>query len=192
MAVNTLPTASSLNVAGAALRSAALAHRRVTFFIRRGKRERVEGLFRALWRRNSDQRSTPRKANAVNKAAPSGSALLQNFSLAATPFVALRTRRRGARQTVKVTFLPQARGQRKALISLASTRSTGGAASAPFGARLRRQLEGLLRPEGRPRGLTVSSTATGAAALRDRRDDIHRQARRAIPMNPLWRGRGRK
>jgi hypothetical protein len=38
----------------------------------------------------------------------------------------------------------------------------------------------------------VTSTATGAAALRDRRDDIHRQATRAIPTNPIWRGRGRK
>lgn len=192
MAVHTPSAASLPSVAGAALRSAALAHRRVTFFIRRGKRERVEGLFRALWRRNSDQRLTTGKANVTPKVAISGSALLQNFSLAATPFVALRTRRRGARQTVKVTFLPQARGQRKALISLASTRSTGGAASAPFGVRLRRQLEGLLRPEGRARGLVATPATTGAGVLRDRRDEVHRQARRAIPINPLWRGRSRK
>jgi hypothetical protein len=128
----------------------------------------------------------------MTKAAPSGSALLQNFSLAATPFVALRTRRRGARQTVKVTFLPQARGQRKALISLASTRSTGGAVSAPFGVRLRRQLEGLLRPEGRSRGVGATPAATGVGVLRDRRDEVHRQAIRAIPINPTWRGRSRK
>jgi hypothetical protein len=191
MAVSAPFTPSPVNTTGATLRSAALAHRRVTFFIRRGKRERVEGLFRALWRRNPEQRVSTSKNTAIAKV-PSGAALLQNFSLAATPFVALRTRRRGARQTTKVTFLPQARGQRKALISLANTIATGGTASAPFGTRLRRQLEGLLRPEGRPRGVVTATTSVGVGALRDRRDEIHRQARRSIPRSPTWRGTNRK
>ena len=191
MAVNVPPVAPLPSVAGTTLRSAALAHRMVTFFIRRGKRERVEGLFRALWRRNPEQRTLSAKGSSATKSALSGATLLQNFSLAATPFVALRTRRRGARQTVKVTFLPQARGQRKALISLASTIATGGTATAPFGVRLRRQLEGLLRPEGRIRG-TSTPASTGAGALRDRRDEVHRLARRSIPMNATWRGVSRK
>ena len=33
------------------LRSTSLAHRRVTSFVRRGKRERIEGLFRSRWGR---------------------------------------------------------------------------------------------------------------------------------------------
>ena len=192
MALSTSFTPSPVNTTAATLRSSALAHRIVTFFIRRGKRERVEGLFRALWRRNPDQRVPVSKGSTGPKAVASGATLLQNFSLAATPFVALRTRRRGARQTTKVTFLPQARGQRKALISLASTIATGGAASAPFATRLRRQLEGLLRPEGRPRSVGTISATTGVGALRDRRDEIHRQARRSIPTSPTWRGRNRK
>ena len=177
------------------MRSAALANRRVTSFVRRGKRERIEGRFRSLWRRSPVASTNAAKSSQSAKpGALSGSALLQNFALAATPFVALRTRRRGARQTVKVTFLPQARGQRKALIALAGTISTGGAVAAPFGIRLRRQLEGLVRTETRSRANPTggASPVSGAGVLRERRDEIHRQALRAIPNTPAWRDNSRK
>ena len=174
------------------LRSATLAHRIVTSFTRRGKRERMEGLFRTLWIRNPTNPDQGGKGSVV-KAPLSGSVLLQNFALAATPFVALRTRRRGSRQTTKVTFLAHERGQRKALTALVKTRATSGVASAPFGVRLRRQLEGLVRSDGRLRAQSGSSAATGSsAALRDRRDEIHRQALRALPMSPTWRPINRK
>jgi hypothetical protein len=88
---------------------------------------------------------------------------------------------------VKVTFLPQERGQRKALIALASTRTNVGAASSPFNRRLRRQLENLVRPETRSRSSTAS-TAVGGNSVRERRDEIHRQALRTIPQNASWRG----
>ena len=165
------------------LRSTSLAHRRVTSFVRRGKRERIEGLFRSRWGRKAVKaKETTQKATQL-----SGSALLQNFALTATPFVALRTRRRGTRQNVKVTFLPQERGQRKALIALASTRSNTGATSSPFNRRLRRQLEGLVRVETRNRSSAVTSTSANNS-VRERRDEIHRQALRTIPQNANWRG----
>ena len=133
---------------------------------------------------------------ATKPRATTGSALLQNFALTATPFVALRTRRRGTRQVVKVTFLPQSRGQRKALIALAGTLASTGAASAPFSVRLRRQLEGLVRPDGRVRAAAqtgVTNASAGAVGvLRDRRDEIHRQALRAIPQSGSWRSTTRK
>ena len=172
-----------INLSTPSLRSTNLAHRRVTSFVRRGKRERIEGLFRSRWGRKATKvKDTSQKSTQL-----SGSALLQNSALSATPFVALRTRRRGTRQNTKVTFLPQERGQRKALIALASTRTNTGAASSPFNRRLRRQLESLVRTEARNRSSNTS--ATGAAnSVRERRDEIHRQALRTIPQNANWRG----
>jgi len=177
-----MPTPAN-HLATSSLRSTSLAHRRVTSFVRRGKRERIEGLFRSRWGR----KVTKLKDTTQKSAQLSGSELLQNFALAATPFVALRTRRRGTRQNVKVTFLPQERGQRKTLIALASTRTNVGAASSPFNRRLRRQLENLVRPEARNRSSTASTTV-GGNSVRERRDEIHRQALRAIPQNASWRG----
>ena len=87
-----------------------------------------------------------------------------------------------------MTFLAQSRGQRKALTALAATRVSRGATAAPFVTRLRRQLEGLVRADTRGRS---APSAGAASALRERRDEIHRQALRAIPMTPTWRG-GRK
>ena len=180
--------------------TASQAYRIVASFLRRGKKERREGILHAVRRESI----APRSVN--SKESTTAGAILRSFSLSATPFVALKQRRWGKRVVVKVAHLPRKQGERKALVALANSLKEEGAASAPFSTRLLRHLEGLssapissTRTTGvgnKPRPTTKNSTkpfsikpVTSAtkgtsgkgSALRERRDTVHYQAMLSLP-----------
>ena len=109
---------------------------RTHYFQRSGKKSRIEQFRRQLFNRRSVSVSsepilekasqTPLAPYFARAAANATSqALLRDFFLAATPFVALKTRRRGKRVAVKLTYPDRTRGERKALHALAANRHRG-------------------------------------------------------------------
>lgn len=99
---------------------------RVNYFQRSGKKARRELFRRDLFLRRAAVVPSENNLNSTNAPishAAKGStsqALLRGFFLATTPFVSLKTRRRGKRLTVKISYLERTRGERKALQALSS------------------------------------------------------------------------
>jgi hypothetical protein len=100
---------------------------RVNYFQRAGKKARREQFRRDLFLRRAATVLSEKSEVSTNEAPIAhaakdltSQALLRGFFLATTPFVALKTRRRGKRLAVKIAYLERARGERKALQALSS------------------------------------------------------------------------
>ena len=148
------------------------AQKRVTTFLREGGRSHIEHSIRSLWLKRRNQEKAQQPASQRTNG-PSTAGLFSSVPLALSPFVALKSRRRGGRTTVKVAHLAQSRGERKSCRALANALRENGAVSQPLSARLRRQLEAL-----------TSSAGTSSSAIqsqKETRDNVHRQALRALP-----------
>jgi hypothetical protein len=106
---------------------------RTNYFQRSGKKSRIEHFRRHLFNRRSvsaisepvgdTSHAVPQLYRAVTNS--TSQALLRDFFLATTPFVALKTRRRGKRLSVKLTYLERTRGERKALQALSANLHRG-------------------------------------------------------------------
>lgn len=122
------------------------------FFIKKGKKHSVESLFKSLLilRAKNNKKETK--------------ALLSNCMLNASPFVALKMRKRGKRTTYKVNFLDEKKGERKALIAF--SKATSSKFSGRFAPVLEKELEDL---------------ANGKSPISTKRDEIHRIALENAP-----------
>lgn len=122
------------------------------FFVRKGKKHAVEGLFKSLLilRAKNNKKDTK--------------ALLSKCILNATPFVSLKIRRRGKRTTYKVNYLERKRGERKALIAF--SKGMFAKISGKFVPALEKELEDL---------------GNGRSIISSKRDEIHRIALENAP-----------
>lgn len=153
------------------------AQKRVTTFLRQGGRSHIERSIRSLGLKHSSrQKVQPPRIG--QRARPSRTNLFSGVPLALSPFIALKSRRRGGRVTLKVTHLPQSRGDRKSCRALANALRENGAVSQPLSRRLRRQLEGLTRGGS---SNSASNSSRAIQAQKEARDTVHRQALRALP-----------
>lgn len=172
--VNKISPSSSTLPSSPAIRRA---QKRVTTFLRQGGRSHIEHSIRSLWlkRSNREKIQTSR-----NQSGPSRANLFSSVPLALSPFVSLKSRRRGGRTTVKVAHMAQSRGERKSCRALANALRENSAVSQPLSARLRRQLESLTG------GMNPNANGSNAIQTqKEARDNVHRQALRALP--PSWR-----
>ncbi len=165
------------------------ARRRVGAFSRHGKKEGIESLIRSIGQKASLQkRPSPRRAfdqpsgffidnPSINQIA----SLLRTFTLGATPFVTLKTRRRGKRPTIKVGHLSRVRGSRKALQALTASLTSRVSSGKPFATSLSRQLESLSAGNNKNRSAIGGLSNQSSGSIRERRDSLHAQALRSIP-----------
>ncbi len=173
------------------------ARRRVASLFRRGQRAQRERAVRSLalpaYSRGSTATARQRRERFVSIGTSNLAAteLLRPLPLSLPPFVALRIRRRTKRAAPRIRHLTRLEGQRIALRNLtkalqrpsrrprassnATGSSSGGAVSSALRSRLIRTLSALSSP--------VSSAKAGSSALRERREEIHEQARKARPRN---------
>ena len=170
------------------------ARRVVASLFREGRRAQRENAVRGTGQptkaRGSSTTARQRRNWFVSGASASSSSpeLFRSLPLTLPPFVALRVRRRTKRAAPRIRHLTRLEGQRIALRNLVkavqrpSRRSrqagvpisTGGASSS-LNSRLLRTLSTLSATSGSSKG--------ASSALRERRQEIHQQARKARPRN---------
>ena len=171
--INNVPTSSS--------RTASL---RLAYFYRGGNREGLELLLRKLLYNRAlkaRQLSKSQQAQSINSISTSN--LFRSFFRVATPFVALklRRRRRGKRVVAKIALLDRERGERKALGMFSSSFKEKGAASVSFSERLERELKSLSSTSTAKGANTPAVGASGINPLQEKRDTVHRLAFKSRP-----------
>jgi ribosomal protein S7 len=133
------------------------------FFLKRGKKASLESLLRSWLVRRARQGKT------------SVYSLLHNCILYGTPFVSLKTRRRGKRVFYKVGYMERERGERKSLGALRQTLKDQNYER--FTDALEKEIESL---------------ASGKSRIVEKRDELHRLALEASPSGWLTAGRRRR
>ena len=128
--ISTKSTYSSINIIT----------RRLSYFFRKGNKAARERLFRTFFKERAIKQSTSKNTKSFKI-----SKLFKTFFFGATPFVALKTRRRrrGKRVIVKVIPLERSRGERKSLRALSSALKSQGASTKVFTERLNRFMREL-------------------------------------------------
>lgn len=134
------------------------------FFLKRGKKATLETILRD-WLVKRSQHG--------NKA--SVYSLLHNCILYGTPFISLKTRRRGKRVFYKVGYMERSRGERKSLGALRQTIKDQDYQR--FTEALEKEIELL---------------ASGKSRIVEKRDELHRLALEASPSGWLTAGRRRR
>lgn len=156
------------------------ATRRLTYFFRRGNKENRENQFRELFRRRANIIAHPKSGSNLTS-----SKLFQFFFLSATPFIGLKTRRRGKKSIVKLVPLERIRGERRSFIALSKLLRISGAVTKPFSGRLGRELEALSVKSAVPaKGNNTSidsKNIAGSSAIRDKRNGVHKLAYASMP-----------
>ncbi len=152
------------------------ATQRLTYFFRCGKKEVREGQLRQLFKR----RALDVGKQDHNVAGQKTTELFQQFFLAATPFIGLKTRRRrrGKRVVIKLVPFSQNRGERRSFVRLSNALRVSGAVSKPFVDRLERELEVFALNSGSSTGVASGSSSN---VIRDKRDEVHKLAYSARP-----------
>jgi ribosomal protein S7 len=133
------------------------------FFLKRGKKSSLENLLRAWLIRRARQGKTPVYS------------LLHSCILYGTPFISLKTRRRGKRVFYKVGYMDRSRGERKSLGALRQTLKDQ--TYERFTEALEKEIESL---------------ASGKSRIVEKRDELHRLALEASPSGWLNAGRRRR
>lgn len=170
------------------------ARRRIASLFRRGNRTQRERAVRAVGRttkvRGSTTTARQRRDWFLNRASSASSStdLLRPLPLALPPFVALRIRRRTKRAAPRIGHLSRLEGQRIALRNLvkavqrpsrrsrqATSSNSSRGSSSSLHSRLTRTLSAL--------STAAVSSKGSSSALRERRQEIHEQARKARPRN---------
>jgi hypothetical protein len=169
------------------------ARRRVASLFRKGQRSQREHAVRSIGLvarpRGSISTANQRRNRFVSLNAPtsaSATTLLRPLPVTLPPFVALRIRRRTKRAAPRIRHLTRLQGQRIALRNLAKAlqrpsrrprqASSGSGSSSTSASSLQVRLVRTLS------ALSTSSTnKASSSTLRERREEIHQQARKARP-----------
>lgn len=133
------------------------------FFLKRGKKASLETLLRDWLVQRAQQEKT------------SVYSLLHNCILYGTPFISLKTRRRGKRVFYKVGYMERNRGERKSLGALRQIIKDQNYSR--FTEALEKEIELL---------------ASGKSRIVEKRDELHRLALEASPSGWLTAGRRRR
>jgi ribosomal protein S7 len=133
------------------------------FFLKRGKKATLESSLRDWLVSRARQGKT------------SVYSLLHNCILHGTPFISLKTRRRGKRVFYKVGYMERERGERKSLGAL--RQSLKDQSYERFTQALEKEIESL---------------ASGKSRIVEKRDELHRLALEAAPSGWLNAGRRRR
>ncbi len=185
------------------------ASRRLHYFVRKGNKEGIEGLFhnfilnRALKNKTQQKQQPGLKINSITviqhkpvqvHTHRSLHTLFETFYLAATPYIALKIRRkrRGKRVVHKLNFRDSARSERKSFVGLASLVSSKGRASKPVRVRLEQELESLTNQSRQRKSSSpsirfatnanvIAASSAISTSLREKRDLLHRTAFFARP-----------
>jgi len=138
-------------------------HNLKQYFLSGGKKETMEKLFHKMLLKRASENKIPMVS------------LLNNCILNSTPYVQLKTRKRGKRVIYKVNFMEHSRGEKKSLSSLSQV--------------LRKQKSGNFSTK---LNSEIESLAFGKSSIMAKRDELHRLALQNTPYSWTFSSKKRK